>query len=139
MEAIYSFVSPMTGDFNFGLTSVDAQNYPLSDGVIVCVREATSEACIANGRLDQLRGIRDGRWQRALSAVPLTFNTSYEFSLKWDPLRGGYVAADALLVESVALYNGDDSDEAQSIGSSVVLGPMDSRIWIKKNPASGFI
>eukprot|EP01043_Picozoa_sp_COSAG02_P109593 COSAG02_NODE_45682_length_355_cov_0.597656_1_plen_85_part_01 len=43
-------------------------------------QEPCAAACIASGTLDQINsGPRDGRWQRALSAVPLTFNQSYEF------------------------------------------------------------
>ena len=63
-----------------------------------------------------------------MSGVALAQNVSYEFSMRWDPAHGGYVAADALLVESQRLYNGG----GERIGSDVVLGPMDSRIFIKR-------
>jgi hypothetical protein len=104
-------------------------------------RQPCSAPCIAAGTLDQINsGPRDGRWQRALSAVPLTFNQSYEFSVTWDPRRGGYVAVDALLVESKALYNGGsplhnekeetEGDEDGGGGYEVVIGAMDSRILV---------
>ena len=139
MEAIFHFVAPATGAFNFAITAVDAHAYPLSDAAIVCVREAAalpgrtgapcSGPCFARGTVDQRGGsLRDGRWQRALSGVALAQNVSYEFSMRWDPAHGGYVAADALLVESQRLYNGG----GERIGSDVVLGPMDSRIFIKR-------
>ena len=73
------------------------------------------------------QGAHDGRWQRALAGVALTFNVTYEFSIMWDAFRGGYVAVDALLVESTSLYNGDDAP----LGENVVIGPMDSRIFVK--------
>ena len=114
---------------------VNAHFYPLTDGARVCVREAppspSTAPCIASGVVDQFSGPRDGRWQRALNAVALEFNKTYEFSLQWDALRGGYVAADALLVESVSLYNGGDECEIDSQQNTVVVGPMDSRILIK--------
>lgn len=90
-------------------------------------------ACIASGTLDQINsGPRDGRWQQALSAVPLVFNRSYEFSVAWDPRRGGYVAVDALLVESEALYNGGLplEEDGEARGYEVVVGAMDSRILV---------
>ena len=106
---------------SFAMSSVDAHLYPLSDGVRVCVRELAeaeaaqdvrtlrgpcTAACIASGTVDQRGNIRDGRWQRALTSVPLISNRSYEFAVTWDYLRGGYAAVDALLVESETLYNG---------------------------------
>eukprot|EP01052_Picozoa_sp_SAG31_P009166 SAG31_NODE_477_length_15150_cov_13.611772_2_plen_104_part_00 len=98
-------------------------------GAKLCVREASSPtACLASGTLDQINsGPRDGRWQRALSAVPLQFNQSYEFSVTWDPQRGGYVAVDALLVESEALYNGGAPLKDTDV---IVVGAMDSRIFV---------
>ena len=84
--------------------------------------------CIASGAVDQINsGPRDGSWRRALSGVPLVFNQSYEFSVAWDPMRGGYVAVDALLVESETLYNGGGPAEE---GGEVVVGAMDSRILV---------
>ena len=140
MEAAFHFVSPATDTFNFAMTDVNPHLYPLTDAARVCVRERLDSAhsdqaqqpcvgpCIASGVVDQMyQGPHDGRWQRALSAVPLTFNTSYEFSIQWDAFRGGYVAVDALLVESTTLYNGD----AVPIGKTAVIGPMDARIFIK--------
>ena len=135
MDAAFHFVSPSTDNFNFAMTAADAHFYPLTDGALVCVRdlEARHNAgpctapCIASGKVDQINsGPRDGRWQRALSGVPLVFNQSYEFSVTWDPRRGGYVAVDALLIESETLYNGGVALEAEE----VVVGAMDSRILV---------
>jgi hypothetical protein len=152
MEAVFHFVAPSTDNFNFAMDAVDAHFYPLTNGAKLCIRaaddtaataegrEPCSSSCIASGTLDQINsGPRDGRWQRALSAVPLTFNRSYEFSVTWDPRRGGYVAVDALLVESEALYNGGpplekvkegEGGEGGSGGYEVVVGAMDSRIFV---------
>lgn len=137
-EAAFHFVSPSTDRYNFAMTSVDAHSFPLSDGTKICVRElADSEdvrtmrgpctaACIASGTVDQHGNIRDGRWQRALSAVPLVSNKTYEFAVEWDHLRGGYAAVDALLVESEELYNG-----AKGTMTELVVGAMDTRILLK--------
>ena len=54
------------------------------------------------------------------------FNQSYEFSVTWDAMRGGYAAVDALLIESTTLYNGD-----APAGATAVVGPMDCRIFVK--------
>ena len=118
---------------------VNAHLYPLTDAAIVCVREANKSSaapspppCIASGAVNQLDSLRDGRWQRALSRVRLEFNRTYEFVMQWDALKGGYVAADALLVESVVLYNGDGGDGVVvEHNNTVVIGPMDSRILTK--------
>jgi hypothetical protein len=85
------------GLFHFSITAVDAHYYPLTDAARVCVREASvpgeaivagaasmdsktaaaaaaaaaSEECIAESTVDQRGGIRDGRWQSAVEAVPL--------------------------------------------------------------------
>jgi hypothetical protein len=142
MEAAFHFVSPATDAFNFAMTDVDAHFYPLTDAAKVCVREAAPPSatpvgegsaqpcrrpCIASGTIDQMYGgPHDGRWQRALSAVPLVLNQSYEFSVTWDAMRGGYAAVDALLIESTTLYNGDEL-----AGAMAVVGPMDSRIFVK--------
>ena len=100
-------------------------------GAKLCIRAVSSPtACIAVGTLDQINnGPRDGRWQPALTGVPLTFNQSYEFSVAWDPRRGGYVAVDAVLIESQALYNGGAPLENEA-GAEVVVGAMDSRIFV---------
>lgn len=140
MEAAFHFVSPATDTFNFAMTDVDPHLYPLTDAAQVCVRERLESVhadqaqqpcvgpCIASGVVNQMyQGPHDGRWQRALSAVPLKFNSTYEFSITWNALRGGYVAVDALLVESTSLYNGGDAP----IGSVAAIGPMDSRIFIR--------
>eukprot|EP00040_Diaphanoeca_grandis_P002930 m.23137 g.23137 ORF g.23137 m.23137 type:complete len:798 (-) comp14084_c0_seq1:81-2474(-) len=132
--ASWTFVAPVSDLFHFSLSSVDAHYYPLTDGAIACVRLATSppspspppSACIANGLVDQRSGVRDGRWQSALKGVQLQGNVSYTFSLSMDPRRGGYVAADALLVESDTLYNG-----RTELQSEVVVGAMDARILLK--------
>jgi hypothetical protein len=102
MEAAFHFVSPATDTFNFAMTDVNAHFYPLTDAAKVCVREVVAPAvgegsaqpcsgpCIASGTVDQMySGPHDGRWQRALSAVPLVFNRSYEFAVTWDAMRGG--------------------------------------------------
>jgi hypothetical protein len=138
MEAAYHFVAPSTDGFFFAMTAVNAHLYPLSDGVKVCVREVAqgvaefdqpcSSPCIAAGTIDQRGGngdIRDGRWQRALSGVKLQFNHSYEFVVAWDPLRGGYAAVDALLIESETLYHGG---AATDVAMELTVGAMDSRI-----------
>ena len=116
---------------------VNPHLYPLSDGTLVCLREATirsAEApfaqnggadCIAQGSVDQLNSVRDGGWQRALSHVPLVFNRSYEFIVEWDASRGGYAAVDSLLVESEQLYNGGAEAMAE-----VTVGAMDARILL---------
>eukprot|EP01052_Picozoa_sp_SAG31_P018272 SAG31_NODE_1289_length_8983_cov_9.783543_1_plen_88_part_00 len=81
--------------------------------------------------LDQINnGPRDGRWQPALKAVPLILNESYDFLVTWDPRRGGYVAVDALLVESHALYNGGAPLKDEGAVTEVVVGAMDSRIFV---------
>ena len=156
MQVAYSFVAPSTDNYNFAMTAVDAHFYPLTNGTPrpliiacvllplfvlnlsfyrpgakICIRAVSSPtACIAAGTLGQSNiGPRDGRWQPALTAVPLTFNESYEFSVTWDPRRGGYVAVDALLVESQALYNGG-APLGNEAGSEVVVGAMDSRIFV---------
>jgi len=150
MEAAFHFVSPATDTFNFAMTDVNPHLYPLTDAARVCVREVVGSRqsdqdtgssgdqahqqlpctgpCIASGVVNQMhQGPHDGAWQRALSGVALTFNVTYEFSILWDAFRGGYVAVDALLVESTSLYNGDDAP----VGEKAVIGPMDARIFIK--------
>ena len=134
-SAEWTFVSPSNDFFDLSLTSVDAHLYPLTNGARVCVRAAEaalvdgpSGSCIATGSVDQRSGIRDGRWQRALTAVALRRNVSYAFVISMDQRRGGFVAADALLVESHRLYNGNG---AGARSSAVVVGAMDSRILLK--------
>ena len=155
MQVAYSFVAPSTDNYNFAMTAVASHFYPLTNGTSrplivalriaaafcsqpayrpgakLCIRAVSSPTtCIAAGTLDQINsGPRDGRWQPALTAVPLTFNQSYEFSVAWDPRRGGYVAVDALLVESQALYNGG-APLGNEVESKVVVGAMDSRIFV---------
>jgi hypothetical protein len=133
------FVAPSSGFYNFAMNKVQPQQYPLSDGSLVCLRASTNASkheaafaqgrggagCIAKGSVDQLNNVRDGGWQRALSHVPLEFNESYEFVLEWDSSRGGYAAADALLVESETLYNG-----AVGTMREVTVAAMDARILI---------
>ena len=130
------FVAPSTDYYRFAMDKVDTQSYPLSDGTLVCLRESKNDLvapfaknngadCIATGSVDQLNSVRDGGWQTALSHVPLEFNVSYEFIVEWDSCRGGYAAADALLVESESLYNG-----AQGTMTEVTVGAMDSRILL---------
>eukprot|EP01052_Picozoa_sp_SAG31_P017569 SAG31_NODE_1208_length_9381_cov_49.003232_4_plen_356_part_00 len=132
------FVAPSTDFYNFAIDKVNAHLYPLSDGTLVCLREASNTSrlvgpyaknggadCIAKGSVDQLNNVRDGGWQRALSHVPLQFNVSYEFIVEWDSCRGGYAAVDALLVESEMLYNG-----AEEPMTEVTIGAMDSRILL---------
>jgi hypothetical protein len=138
----WSFVAPADGLFHFSLTSVDAHFYPLTNGAAVCVSAAENSnssgggsssssgggnaPCIATATVDQRTGIRDGRWQRAITDVPLRFNASYVFTLSADPRRGGFAAADALLVESTVPYH-----SGSALKSSVVVGAMDSRILLK--------
>ena len=127
---------------------MDAHFYPLTDGAIVCVRVAGAvldesaapsptmpgavfaapnpDGCIARGTVDQRAEIRDGRWQRMLSGVPLRAKTSYEVLIAWDPTCAGFVAADALLVESDRLYHGNGAPAKQ-----VVVGAMDARVVLK--------
>jgi hypothetical protein len=52
----------------------------------------------ASSTIDQRGNIRDGRWQRMLSSVPLQAKTSYEVAISWDPTRSGYVAVRVLVV-----------------------------------------
>jgi len=135
MVAAFHFVAPSTDKFNFFMTAVDAHLYPLTDGAHVCVRELAANVsgqnmpCILSGRVDQAySGPRDGHWQPALMGASLRFNQTYEFAVTWDAMRGGYVAVDALLVESQTLYNG-----GSTIGApTAVVGPMDSRIFVKR-------
>lgn len=47
-------------------------------------------------------------------------------TIAWDPSCGGYVAADALLVESDWLYHGGGV-----LGKQVTVGALDSRIVLK--------
>ena len=102
---------------------MDAHAYPLTDSAVICVAEAGGAGCIASTTVDQRAGIRDGRWQRVASGVVLTGNVSYTVSISWDPTCSGYVAADALLVESDRLYHGNGV-----LGRSVTVGAMDSRV-----------
>ena len=136
-SAAWTFQSPDDGDFSISTTAVDAHLYPLTDEAVVCVREANigdavftsggSANCLAQSTVDQRAGIRDGRWQTMVAAVSLKANTSYEVVISWDPSCNGYVAADAILVESHRLYHGGSG----SMGKSVVVGAMDSRIVLK--------
>jgi hypothetical protein len=135
----FFFVAPSTDFYNFALDKVQAHLYPLSDGTLVCLRNATNsssrlgapfalnsgDGCIARGAVDQLNNVRDGGWQRALSHVPLVFNESYELIVEWDSSRGGYAAVDALLVESETLYNGGTEPTTE-----VTVGAMDARIML---------
>ena len=134
-SARWTFVSPATGAFHLSLTAVDAHLYPLTDGAKVCVAEhagSTAQGlpdppCIMSGTVDQRGGLRDGYWQRALTGVEFRANVSYSFTVAMDQRRGGYVAVDALLVESERLYH-----EATAVPqSTVVVGAMDSRILLK--------
>lgn len=132
-SAAWTFQSPADGDYSISTTAVNAHLYPLTDGAIVCVREANASStsgsdtdCIARSTLDQRAGIRDGRWQTMVATVKLRVNTSYDVVISWDPACSGYVAADVILVESHQLYHGGGV-----IGTSVVVGPMDSRVVLK--------
>jgi hypothetical protein len=135
-EAAFHFVAPSTDMFSFSVTAVDAHLYPATNAATVCLRLANAtllrerSSCIASGTVDQRGGgvPRDGRWQRALTAVPLAFNQSYEFAITWNPMRGGYAVADAVLIESQTLYH---SASGVLADDSVVIGPMDSRIFLK--------
>jgi hypothetical protein len=131
-SAAWSFEAPAGGLYRFSTTAVDAHFYPLTDAAVVCVREqreGDDADCIASGTIDQRAGIRDGRWVELLaSAVPLRSKISYDVTISWDPTCSGYVAADALLVESEQLYNGKG---ALANGNKVVIGAMDARIVLK--------
>jgi hypothetical protein len=142
-EAVWSFEAPANGMFMFSTTAVDAHFYPLTDAAMVCIREQRDESaigssvqavthgsnddCLASGALDQRAGIRDGRWQQLFaSPVPLKVKTYYEVTIAWDPTCSGFVVADALLVESERLYNGNGA-----LGKEVVVGAMDARVVLK--------
>ena len=126
-SAGWTFVAPSSGRYHFSTTAVDAHAYPLTDSAVVCVAEAAGGAgCIARSTVDQRAGIRDGRWVRVVSDVVLTVNVSYAVSIAWDPSCSGYVAADALLVESDQLYHGNGV-----LGRAVTVGAMDSRVLLK--------
>lgn len=128
-SAAWSFVAPDDGDFHFSVTAVDAHLYPLTDGAVFCVSEYSAAAgggCIARATVDQRAGIRDGRWQRAASSVPLRAHARYKVTVAWDPTCSGYVAADALLVESARLYHGGGA-----LGTEVTVGALDSRVVLK--------
>lgn len=62
-------------------------------------RGPSTTAWIKSGTVDQRDNIRHGRWQRALSAVPLV-SQNYKFATTRDPLSGECAVVDALLVES---------------------------------------
>ena len=128
-SAAWTFSAPEDGLYDLSTTAVDAHFYPLTDTAPVCVRELSAPpgACIAQSTLDQRADIRDGRWQRMLSSVPLRAGRSYEVVISWDPLCGGYVMADALLVESQRLFHGGGA-----LGKQVVVGAMDARIVLKE-------
>jgi hypothetical protein len=138
-SAAWSFESPADGAFAISTTAVDAHLYPLTDGAVVCVREAVAastaagvgvgdtSACLVRSTLDQRAGIRDGRWQLMAASVTLRAKTVYEVVLSWDPRCNGYVAADAILVESLALFHGDTA----TLSKVVSVGPMDARVVIK--------
>eukprot|EP00035_Acanthoeca_spectabilis_P038565 m.54290 g.54290 ORF g.54290 m.54290 type:complete len:911 (+) comp9189_c0_seq1:3497-6229(+) len=133
-EVAYHFVAPSTDAFNLGLTSVDPHLYSPTDGAIVCLRPYLGPTgavapCLAHGTVDQRVGYRDGRWVRALSLVPLVFNQSYELVVTWDPARGGYAVADAVLVESATFYHQAPGVLTQT---QAVVGAMDSRVFLKK-------
>ena len=49
------------------------------------------DGCLATGTIDQRAEIRDGRWQRMLSGVPLRAKAMYEVVLAWDPTCAGCV------------------------------------------------
>jgi hypothetical protein len=97
----WSFEAPTSGLFSFSTTAVDAHLYPLTDAALVCVRKLSTtgaartnaiiDGCLARGTIDQRAGIRDGRWQRMLSSVPLQAKTSYEVVLSWDSTSSGCV------------------------------------------------
>lgn len=137
-SAAWTFQAPATGLFDFATTAVDAHMYPLTDAAAVCIRTlnqtltarvqrvAAGDGCIARNTFDQRGGIRDGRWQPILTSIPLEVNVSYAVIISWDPTHNGFVAADALRVESQRLYNGNGK-----LGKQVVIGAMDARI-VKK-------
>jgi hypothetical protein len=143
-SAAWSFESPADGAFAISTTAMDAHLYPLTDGAVVCVREAVAarstaagvgvgvgvgdtSACLVRSTLDQRAGIRDGRWQLMAASVTLRAKTVYEVVLSWDPRCNGYVAADAILVESLALFHGDTA----TLSKVVSVDPMDARVVLK--------
>ena len=133
-SAAWTFESPASGLFSISTTAVDAHLYPLTDGAIICVRvvgmtAGNSAACIARSTLDQRAGIRDGRWQTMVASVSLKKDTSYEVLITWDPTCNGYIAADAILVESHALYHGGGTAAGPS--KEVTVGAMDGRVVLK--------
>jgi hypothetical protein len=151
-SAAWSFVSPADGAFHFSVTAVNAHFYPLTDAAVVCITESAAHEsaahesvsasaasktaalaapfdaeCIVRTTVDQRGGsIRDGRWQRVASGVPLRASVEYTVTIAWDPTCSGYVAADALLVESDSLYH-----SGAALGKQVTVGALDSRIVLK--------
>ena len=60
--------------------------------------------------------------------MALQKETSYEVVITWDPTCNGYVVADAILVESHALYHGGDPAVPSK---EVTVGAMDGRVVLK--------
>ena len=61
--------------------------------------------------------------------MSLKKDTSYEVLITWDPTCNGYIAADAILVESHALYHGGGT--AAGPIKEVTVGAMDGRVVLK--------
>ena len=133
-SAAWTFESPADGPFSISTTAVDAHLYPLTDGAVVCVKEAAATsgagapACLASSTLDQRAGIRDGRWQLMVPSVALRAKRSYDVVISWDPSCNGYVAADAILVESHNPFHGDTAALTTEV---VPVGAMDARVVLK--------
>ena len=64
-----------------------------------------------------------------VASVALQKETSYEVVITWDPTCNGYVVADAILVESHALYHGGRTSAVPS--KEVTVGAMDGRVVLK--------
>lgn len=140
-SAAWSFAAPEDGLYFLATTAVDAHLYPLTNAAQVCIRTRNSSSpgraklarapadggCIASGAIDQRAGIRDGRWQPLFQApVALQKQQYYDVVVAWDPTYSGYVAVDALLVESERLYHGNGM-----LSKQVVVNPLDSRVVLK--------
>ena len=61
--------------------------------------------------------------------MSLQKETSYDVVITWDPTCNGYVAADAILVESHTLYHGGGTAAVPS--KEVTVGAMDGRVVLK--------
>ena len=50
LQAAFNFVSPSTDNYDFSITAVSVQGYPLTDGCLVCVRRQANltGACTVN-------------------------------------------------------------------------------------------